>query len=515
MSNEGEETKSSSENFRIFFHVLEECHSIPDLIWNQTTRDELKYALEVELKSIQEETNRSGLSKIAWNHQQFKVSYPSLEKEVKVGTIYLRLWLDTGDSFIKSWTNPLRLFELLFRRFLCVLDRDHSVTNMCIRCLERLYYIHSSKIGPFPDTMFLIRSMKETPNMETQHRLLHLIASLVGGISDKNNSDKGNFVQNAEQLLNIESFETLCDFVALGHISSVNTSPNFTSPNSSNKMDVPNEGYSSSNKPISIWFYVDEERKPSRESVKGPYSMEELRQLHSKGLLSERCILRTFYPNNDLTTIKNMDEDFFSQDWKQLKDIWHLRWSIVMSETSAGIFPSVELSSIALNCLSNIINAHQSVDSRGIAYVPVPIAKRILCEPAPSNLKHSFISIICQMLLCGNSDIVRSATSIVMKAMEHNEKACANLYLTGIFYFAFTGFQDDVFEEVVAVVQQNHLKQNYNKFVQNGSGTRVQSALGGILPHGLLNILSNKNAKEFVQVFSGSLDTPEGEFSIQ
>jgi hypothetical protein len=61
------------------------------------------------------------------NHQQFVVKYPSLESEVKVGNVYMRLWLQAGDGFIRSWDEPVRLFELLFRRFLCEIDRDAKV----------------------------------------------------------------------------------------------------------------------------------------------------------------------------------------------------------------------------------------------------------------------------------------------------------------------------------------------------------------------------------------------------
>ena len=111
-------SKEPGENFRIFFHVMEEDHSLPDLIWNKDTRQELKEALEIELKSIDEVTKTNGgIEKVAWNYQQFRVEYLCLKSEVKVGSIYMRLWLQTGDSFIKSWDNPIRLFELLFRRY--------------------------------------------------------------------------------------------------------------------------------------------------------------------------------------------------------------------------------------------------------------------------------------------------------------------------------------------------------------------------------------------------------------
>jgi len=117
-----------NENFRIFFHVLTQDHTLPDLIWSHQTRRELRIALEAELSYMQREIEARGVDGVAWNHQQFRVNYPSLDGEVKVGSVYMRLWLDAGDGFIKSWEEPLRLFELLFRRFLCEIGRNEQVS---------------------------------------------------------------------------------------------------------------------------------------------------------------------------------------------------------------------------------------------------------------------------------------------------------------------------------------------------------------------------------------------------
>lgn len=114
----------SKKNFRIFFHVLTQDHQMADLIWNTQTRRELRIALETEIELLKREEDM----KIAWNHQQFRVEYPSLEDEVQVGKVYMRLWLQTGDAFIRNWEEPVRLFEHLFRRFLCEIDRNETVS---------------------------------------------------------------------------------------------------------------------------------------------------------------------------------------------------------------------------------------------------------------------------------------------------------------------------------------------------------------------------------------------------
>jgi len=88
---------------------------------------------------------------------------------------------------------------------------------MCIRCLERLYAIHADKIGPFSDIMILVRSMASTKSTETQHRLLGLVATLLGVSANEEQHGKISIPENAEQLLNVESIGQLCQFVAWGH----------------------------------------------------------------------------------------------------------------------------------------------------------------------------------------------------------------------------------------------------------------------------------------------------------
>ena len=101
-----------------------------------------------------------------------------------------------------------------------------------------------------------------------------------------------------------------------------------------------------------------------------------------------------------------------------------------------------------------------------------------------------------------------------MKAMAHNDKACSKLYLTGIFYFAFSTLEETAFEQVMTLIHQIHLKQNCGTVIGSCNDGGELSLLANILPRGLFNVLVNKDAKTFCQVFSGSLDSPEGKFQI-
>lgn len=122
------ESEDQKENFRIFFHVLNQDHSLPDLIWNDSTRKDLRNALKSELALINTKVAQYGTNRVAWNFEQFKVDYSSLRDEVRVGSVYMRLWLEASDSFIRSWEDPVRLLEHLFRRLLCDIDRNVTVS---------------------------------------------------------------------------------------------------------------------------------------------------------------------------------------------------------------------------------------------------------------------------------------------------------------------------------------------------------------------------------------------------
>lgn len=120
-------SREREDNFRILFHTMRFDHELPDLIWNKETRNELKVSLETELMNIHRQNNPDN---IIWNFHAFSVSYQSLlNNEVKVGSIYLRVFLQAGDSLVaKSLSNPRDLFEAIFRRFLFAWDRDWEVS---------------------------------------------------------------------------------------------------------------------------------------------------------------------------------------------------------------------------------------------------------------------------------------------------------------------------------------------------------------------------------------------------
>jgi len=545
VANEKNATSASPiklENFRILFHVITQDHALPDLLWNQQTRRELRISLESELASIERESEiRGGGGRVAWNHQQYRVTYPSLVDEVRVGNVYMRLWLEAGDSFIRTWEEPVRLFELLFRRLLCDMDRDMKITNMCIRCLERLYGHHINTIGNFDDVMILVRSMALTHSVETQHRFLSLLAVLLGVTKDEElNAKVGVNSGNAEQLLNEESITQLCQYVAWSHVNGaqIGNMLGRASITTDNMLEdgsgVGPEGYKSTSEATDatnekrkaadsscpkVWFVAPAGSiPPPSNKVRGPFRISELKTFMSNGDLHARSLVTAAhvedYGESDGGSADATDSSIDTGKWKQIEDVWQLRWQLCT--TGEGVYNPSEIGLIALRALTRLVDMHRSVDFRGVPYHPIPIAKKLLCglntNEKSGNGKDSLF-VIAQAMLCNDSKVVESAATLLYKLCMHNDEACAKLYLTGVFLFA-VGYTGSNYHAISALLNETHLKQNFRSGFaaaaeESELPAKERSILGNLLPEGLMFMLLNYGSERFTEVFVGDFNTPE------
>jgi DnaJ homolog subfamily C member 13 len=528
------------ENFRIFFHVLTQDSQLADLIWNQQTRRELRIALESEIQYVEREREARGHENIAWNHQQFRVHYHSLDNEIKVGNVYMRLWLQAGDGFIKSWEEPLRLFELLFRRFLCEIDRNTPITIMCIRCLERLYAIHSSAIGPFSDVIILVHSMASTKSIETQHRLLQLLATLLGVTRKDDDDDAAANIppDNAEQLLNTESIGLLCQFVAWGHTNGVQVENLLSRTLAANSMRLITDGSSrgpgSNDKHLTgtvavpkdeacppVWFVAATGRiPPPPELVRGPFRVSDLIKMMDQGDLSPFDLVTAScvedYDESNTSSVQEAHID--TGKWKRLNQVWQLRWQLCTDGNKTGIYSPSDVSLMAIKSLQRLIDLHKSLDSSGVPYIPIPIAKRILsgrgheasiCDEAGA----SPLSILSQALLCNDGRVVDESAKLLFKLLEYNDDAMPKFYLTGAFFFAL-GYHGSNFIALARLLESTHLRQHFRSGFAAAANKRElairdRSILGHLLPEGLLFILVNYGFDRFAKVFVSNADTPE------
>lgn len=119
-------------------------HTLPDLIWNQNTKTELRTSLESEEREFERERDLAGSKRVCWNYSEFEVYYPSLDHEIRIGNHYVRLLFDSGgvgDGAVRQLRNPAHFFECLYRRFLR--ERKPSLQALCLRAMALVHDHHT------------------------------------------------------------------------------------------------------------------------------------------------------------------------------------------------------------------------------------------------------------------------------------------------------------------------------------------------------------------------------------
>ena len=96
---------------------------------------------------------------IEWNHLEFEVPYPSLESELKIGEVYLRLLLDGSPKTLEIHT-PGRFFNELYHRLLW--EERREIRLLCMQGMAVTYQTYHATIGPFPDTSHVILLLSRT-----------------------------------------------------------------------------------------------------------------------------------------------------------------------------------------------------------------------------------------------------------------------------------------------------------------------------------------------------------------
>ena len=70
-------------NWAMLWSALWEDHTRPDLLWNQRTREELREAVQSEVKDLRRAQTLSLDQQIQWNHLEFEVRSPLIMMRVE------------------------------------------------------------------------------------------------------------------------------------------------------------------------------------------------------------------------------------------------------------------------------------------------------------------------------------------------------------------------------------------------------------------------------------------------
>lgn len=196
----------------MFYYQFRQDHSRVDLIWNHKTREELREALEAELRAFNIDRDLGGLTlAVSWNHVEFEVKYESLSEELKIGGNYVRLLLEQGMCICVNGSNsfwlksgfdtvcgilalsscalyltsvcvglmghdlrePSEFFYDLYHRFL--LSTSSKMRNLCLQAMAIVYQHYYAVIGPFADTSFLVHMLNTTLSKLERDHLIQFI----------------------------------------------------------------------------------------------------------------------------------------------------------------------------------------------------------------------------------------------------------------------------------------------------------------------------------------------------
>ena len=559
---------AKGENFTSFFLMASRDHTLPDLIWDQQTRAELRDALSSELRDFLRERELAGKARISWNHSEFEVYYPSLDNEIQIGDHYVRLLFDSsglGAGAVQELRNPANFFECLYRRFLR--ESRASLKALCLRAMALVHLHHASHIQPFEDIAYLLQVLATTRHAAIRDRALLLLRELVKNPANAKLILRGHVARGAGFHADA-AFRMLIQLMCMAHTQEAKRSANLmqaslllTSGDAPGETSAPAPGPSDADARAK---WDAESKVRASEMAKEVLAAKEWKYRLRKQKKSD--------PEPDSVTVNGLkslleegviDEDTFvyatgMRTWQPLKKVPQLRWQLLAEtgddnmlereedfeffssevdaedgdnkarSSSTGSAPKSpvmgastfevagegervlspkQIGVTALEILETLVVLHPAVDSTEAAVVPPPRAKRVLSDRTEMPLTH-----VAQTCLTAEPEIVDVACRLLLKVCEHNPRACSKLYLTGVYYMLM-GYAGSNFLEISKLLHSTHMLQHFRSegretLLREGS-LKQNSILGTMLPECMLCILQNYGPERFAEVFLGNFDTPE------
>uniref|UniRef100_A0A182SBZ2 Uncharacterized protein n=1 Tax=Anopheles maculatus TaxID=74869 RepID=A0A182SBZ2_9DIPT len=441
-------------NLPLFFYQFGKTHAMPNLIWNHKTREELRSALENELRQFTADKDLAGGMLVAWNYDEFEVQYQCLADEIKIGDYYIRLLLERDDWPQNLVKNPIELFNALYRRVLCRnrLNDDH-LTVTSLQALAKVYKRYYEEIGYFSDMPYILQMLDRCLSPALRDALIILIKHLVLHKS------------NCRPLTDHVNY--LVDLITLAHLhkgrATLNTKTNVIEAGPNMKLHEEKD-----------WYY-NVERENEKPERCGPVTFSELKELWSRGVLTPRT--RCWAGRNG----------------------W-LKWCLMAKGTP--LFNETELAQHVLDILNRCTSFFPSRARDGEAVlIPGPRLSRKLSE---------FICLphIVQVCLTHDPGLLERVATLLCQIMEDNPEM-SKVYLTGVFYFMLMYTGSNILP-IARFLKMTHMKQAFRSEDGNTqSGIMHRSILGQLLPEAMICFLENHSAEKFAETFLGEFDTPE------
>ncbi|XP_053672781.1 dnaJ homolog subfamily C member 13 [Anopheles nili] len=450
-------------NLPLFFYQFGKNHAMPNLIWNHKTREELRSALENELRQFTADKDLAGSMLVAWNYEEFEVQYQCLADEIKIGDYYIRLLLERDDWPQNLVKNPIELFNALYRRVLCRNRlNDDQLTVTSLQALAKVYKRYYEEIGYFSDMPYILQMLDRCLSPALRDALIILIKNLVLHKS------------NCRPLTDHVNY--LVDLITLAHLhkgrATLNTKTNVIEAGPNMKMHEEKD-----------WYY-NMERENEKPERCGPVTFSELKELWSKGVLTPRT--RCWAVGMD--------------GWRSLQQIPQLKWCLMAKGTP--LFNETELAQHVLDILNKCTSFFPSRARDGEAVlIPGPRLSRKLSE---------FICLphIVQVCLTHDPGLLERVATLLCQIMEDNPEM-SKVYLTGVFYFMLMYTGSNILP-IARFLKMTHMKQAFRSEDGNSQSSIMhRSILGQLLPEAMICFLENHSAEKFAETFLGEFDTPE------
>ncbi|KRZ53895.1 DnaJ -like protein subfamily C member 13 [Trichinella nativa] len=415
-----------------------------------TTRDDLKVALENEIRAFDASQAIQTDCHISWNHFDFEVIYSSLKDEIRIDNNYLRVFIEEhyANNVSKSLTNPKNFFNEVYHGYLT--GANQQMRCLCLKALSVTYSDYFAQVGTFSDTKHFVLMLQNCCDLAERDALID---------------------ENVKQIIMAGGVELLVDMISLAHLSAGKTSIGFEQSNIIQCSETMKRDDSKE------WYFL----KEGDNEKCGPYSFHHMKKMYKYGEIGK----------NTKIWGSGMDE------WKPLESVAQFRWTLVASGTAQ--MNETKLAVKILDILLRMIDYFPSRDLEGCIIRPPSKVKQILASS--SCLPH-----IVQLFLTFDPDIV-ARTAKLLKALIQDSPVISKLYLTGLYYFAlmYSG------SNIMPIAELFHCSHKMQAFcsVKNGDTVAKRSILYSLLPEAAIFCLENYGAEKYAEIFLSEFDNPE------
>jgi hypothetical protein len=513
----------STENWDLFYYKFNLDHAKPNLIWNFKCREELREAIENEIRAftIDKELGQGFI--IAWNYIEFEVPYHCLDDEVKIGEYYLRLLLEQGNDIFDNIQKNLKTSAGLNDGITPIIpninpddkeneikndntsiksettdeqqpptDKDQSQPEIKPELIESELEIQNSTqfFNDLYHRFLLSTNMKAMclQAMTIVYTKCHeeigpfndtkFIMLMLDRATDKLERDRLlMFIDalilnrtNVKEILDAGGIRILVDLLTLAHL---HTTRAYV-PSQTNVIEASSE-----------MIERDQEKEWYYGQKVGPFSFKELCDLYRDGTIE----------NKTRCWAQGLD------GWRPMDKIPQLKWTLLATGTAHMNETTIAI--LILNIFIKMCGMYPSRDEDGAIIRPLPRIKRLLSES--TCLPH-----IVQLLLTFDPIIVEKISTLLYLVVQDNP-IMSRLYITGVFFFISMYNGSNVLP-IGRFLEFTHMKQAFRSDeAQNErkSDLAQRSILGHIFPESMICYLENHGYEKFASIYLGEFDTPE------